>query len=745
MRKIILGSLCCLIATLFLVEFTGRVTIAQEAEAKDNPKQRPGYLVQIPLPINSKNATVVRQTIQRLMEKLPNAVRADEQPVVVLEFDTDNGKTGRGSKLESCLELARFIASPELKRVRTVAYIPAAKTYVDENLAFEPKTTSQLNGHAVLVAIAANEIAMHRDAAVGNAGADEQNIDNLLREVYRSIARSRLTLPEPMALSMLDPALKLYRVSTDEGVVYVGDGELGELEAKGDVIETKTISQAGKASLFTSKELLDFRLIRHRVTSRIELARAFNLPQNSLEGDPTLGRDWDAATIELPNYIDTKVVEWVTRSINNTDANLIIFKMNSSGGDPSSCLRLARRIAEYDPNSVRTVAFVDGVARGPAALFALSCDHLIMSPASEIGGIPEPDLDPEWIESKRERIVDLAREKGRDWSLMTGVVDLKHEVNRYREKSSGQLRLLSEAEYLTLDEPQQWVLLGPLGLREGVDANLAEQVFIARAITEDDESLRAFYQLEEVPRELTPTMADRWIDKVAKFLASPFVAPWLLFAAVFFISTEMSAPGLGVPGFLGTLCLIAFFWAQYLDGNAHWLEIILFLVGVVFILLEIFALPGFGIFGIGGLLMIVVSVILASQSFVIPKTTAELNRLPISLSMVLAGAMGFFVAVAVLRKVLPNTPYLKRMMLEPPAKHVETGLEGDRDPDAIVDWSYLAGRSGETITPLVPSGKARIDGQVYDVISDGRMIEKSESIVVKEAIGNRIVVMPRDV
>ena len=350
-------------------------------------------------------------------------------------------------------------------------------------------------------------------------------------------------------------------------------------------------------------------------------------------------------------------------------------------------------------------------------MVALSCDHLIMTPTSEIGGEPDPPVDSEWLTDTQVNVISLARTKGRDWSIYRGFLDPDFQINRYRERNSGQVRLLSNEEHESLEDPDSWLLLGPLGIKEGIDANTAEQLFLARAICNDMEGLQTFYQLESEPTTLTPTVTDRWLEKVAHFLASPMVAPWLLFGAVFLLSTEMSAPGVGVPGFLGTLCVIAFFWSQHLDGNAHWLEIILFLVGVVFIAMELFILPGFGIFGAGGLLMVIVSIVLASQTFIVPRTSAELNRLPVSLSMVLAGAMGFFVAIAILRKVLPNTPYLKRMMLEPPQPHDDSGLSGGRDPGAVVDWSYLEGATGEAITRLIPSGKARIKGEVHDVIS----------------------------
>ncbi|MEM9413491.1 MAG: NfeD family protein, partial [Planctomycetota bacterium] len=184
---------------------------------------------------------------------------------------------------------------------------------------------------------------------------------------------------------------------------------------------------------------------------------------------------------------------------------------------------------------------------------------------------------------------------------------------------------------------------------------------------------------------------------------------------------------------------LLYFWSQHLDGNANWLEILLFGVGVVFLLIELFVVPGFGIFGIGGMLMVVVSIVLASQTFVIPSNTEEFNQLPRSLFAVTGAMGGMVAAMIVFRNLLPNTPYFKRLMLDPPAVSRDSFPDG-KDPEAVVNWGHLVGRQGISITLLAPSGKARIDGQLIDVISDGRLIEKNQAVVVSEVSGNRVQV-----
>jgi len=308
--------------------------------------------------------------------------------------------------------------------------------------------------------------------------------------------------------------------------------------------------------------------------------------------------------------------------------------------------------------------------------------------------------------------------------------------------TTGQQRLLADEERHALVDADDWQSLGKVDLRKGVSGTLAEQWQLARALVADASQLRAFYQLSAEPEVVQPTGVDRVLEKFARFLASPWVAAWLLFGAMFLLSTELSHPGVGVAGFLGTLCLILFFWSQYLDGNTHWLEILLFLAGIGFVLLELFILPGFGVFGFGGLLMIVVSLVLATQTFILPRTSEELHRMPVSLGMAVAAFGGGLVAMMLLRRYLARAPFLNRLMLRPPAQTSTKVPTSDVGEGEL--YASLLGQQGTAATPLMPAGKANIAGRTVDVISDGAMVERGSAIVVVEVQGNRIVVKPAD-
>ena len=396
--------------------------------------------------------------------------------------------------------------------------------------------------------------------------------------------------------------------------------------------------------------------------------------------------------------MDQQSVDWSIRALDaklGDDTNIIIVRLNSEGGELQPCLQMARYLSDFDSTQILTVCYVEGKAVGPSALIALACDRLMMHPQARLGGRYEPAISEEDLKTNQAAIEDLAAQKERPWSLSMAMLNYNMELQRFQHKKSPRAQLVSKEEYEQMTDAELWNWMDIQPMQDGLSGENAWKFDVAENVFPDFQKLEDHYNLENT-EVLTPTKTDKMIESLAQFLATPFVSSMLLFGAMFLISTEMSNPGISIPGFLGALCLILFFWSQYLDGNAHWLEILLFIAGVLFILMEIFVIPGLGVFGIGGLLMVVCAIVLASQTFIIPRNSEDFARLPVSLGMVAAASAGFLVALAVLRKVLPNTPYFKKMMLEPPAQD-PTDLH---DREAIVDWSEMQGKSGVAITPI---------------------------------------------
>jgi membrane-bound ClpP family serine protease len=170
--------------------------------------------------------------------------------------------------------------------------------------------------------------------------------------------------------------------------------------------------------------------------------------------------------------------------------------------------------------------------------------------------------------------------------------------------------------------------------------------------------------------------------------------------------------------------------------------VLLFVVGLGFVGLELFVLPGTGIFGFGGIAMIFVSIVLATQTFIWPRSAEDFARLPVSLSMIFAAVAGVAVALILFRKYLTHMPVFNRLMLKSPVS--DDSLESLDQREALVHWRHLVGQTGKTVTPLVPAGKAKFGHEVVDVVSDGEMIDPDQPVVVIEVSGNRVVVQAND-
>lgn len=673
----------------------------------------------VPIPITGLVDQQIESLVERALRKLPND---GPRPVFIFEFRPRANSTGEGSDFGRALTLARYIAGDRLSQARTVAWVP--------------KT---VKGHAVLPVLACEQIVMSKDADLGAAGIDETSIDPTVRRGYSEIAERRRTVPPAIALGLLDKDLGVVKVTTIEGIRYETADELPKLREEGLVSKEETVFQPGDHHVLSGAQMRqEYGFASHLAADRRELAAALQVPVKSLSQDTTPEEGWRPMRVDLSGPVHQKNVNWVLRAIEDHDrrgdCNLLFINIRSAGGNAEQSLRLAEQIASLRPR-IHTVAYVDKQARADAAIVALACDELIAHPEAVLGGPGEANLSANELDALREPLAEIARAHDRDWSPMLALVDPSVELQRYTNALGNEVRFLTAEEAEQLPDPDQWRRDDqPVETRRGLTGQQAEEMGLARGTARNLEELKALYQLEGD----VPEMQANWALAAIEWLADPKIAGLLLFIGLFALVFEMSTPGIGVPGFIALLCFILYFWSQFLHGTAHWLEILLFVAGITCVAIEIFALPGVGIFGIGGALMVITSIILASQTFVIPANEYQLRQFPVSLIMVAAGVLGGMASVAVIRRFLPDTPYFNRMLLRPPQAEEREALSRR---EALADYEHLTGKRGITATPLVPAGKAQFGDELVDVVSTGgELIPKGSPIIVEEIAGNRVVV-----
>lgn len=579
---------------------------------------------------------------------------------------------------------------------------------------------------------------MSPDAKLGAAGKDESRIDVTMMSAYRDMAERRRTIPAAVVLGMLDRDLSVTKVQlVDGGVRYVLPDELARLRAEAKVVKEETVIPEGDLGTFTGRQLrLEYGFASYLAANRKELAEALEIPPDSLR-DKAATASWRALRINIRGRISSRTAREAIQTIREAQkkkkVNLVCFSIESPGGEPAAALQLVNFLTSLDPSQVRTVAYVGHEARSLAAVVALACDEVYAAEEAQLGGPGDPSLAADDLEDIRTAVQDAARAKQRDWSLPMGLLDSRLAVYRFQREGTNEERYFCEQERGERRNPDQWNRQGnELELDAGVTGLQARQY---RLIDGHADNLKTVLGKFNIDEEIAVAERNPVVSAIERLAAQPWFGRTLLFIAFFALISEASAPGIGAPGFVSVLCFLLFFWCQFLNGTAGWLELLLFAGGVICIGLEIFVIPGFGIFGIGGTLMVLTSIVLASQTFIVPHNSYQLEQVPGSLFTVVFAAGGVLAGLWFMRRILPETPILRRLILPPPPdEEVQDELE------SIVDWRYLEGKRGVTTTQLTPSGKARFGDDVVNVISDGVVIARGTPITVTRVQGNRVLV-----
>jgi hypothetical protein len=395
---------------------------------------------------------------------------------------------------------------------------------------------------------------------------------------------------------------------------------------------------------------------------------------------------------------------------------------------------LVNLLAGLDARQLRTVAFVEEEARSVAAVVALVCDEAYAPDDAILGGSGDTYLSQADLDDMRASLQEIARARQRDWSPLVALIDPQLELYRYRREGTNVERYLCEEEYQQVDDPAAWKREDKIDMRAGITGAQAKACGFLRGNADTFESVVRQFNLQE---DITVAKRNPVVAAIEQLGAQPWLARTLLFIAFFALISEASHPGIGVAGFVSGTCFLLFFWSQFLNGTAGWLELILFAGGLACIALEIFVVPGVGIFGIGGGVMVLMSIILASQTFIFPRTTYQFERLSGSMFTMVAACGGVLTALWIMRKYLAESWLLSRVMLPSPAEELDLD-----HTEALVDWDYLEGKRGVTTTQLTPSGKARFGDDVVNVISDGLLVPKGSSVRVVQVRGNRVLVEP---
>ncbi len=445
--------------------------------------------------------------------------------------------------------------------------------------------------------------------------------------------------------------------------------------------------------------------------------------------------------IPIKGVIDLGLSGFLKRALNEArtdNAKIVILEIDTFGGRVDAAVEICQYLEDIKP--IPTVAFIDDQAWSAGALITLACNRIIMSPGSSIGsaepraaGFMQQDelTDEKTVSAIRAKFKAVAESNNHPANLALAMVDKDVELKKVRIKDRIEILTAEELEEkkTLLKEKDIQILktINPKGKLLNLSAQDAKEFNLAEAVISSREELLNFLNLKD---QTVIEKSLNWSEVLVRFLTHPIVSSLLLTLGFLGILFELKIPGWGISGTLGILFLALFFWGHYLVGLSTWTEVIIFFLGILLLLLEILVIPGFGITGISGIVLILLGIFLSlvKHPFALPK--AQLIQAFYTLSFAIITA---FAGIVISWKFLPQTKLWKRITLNV-SETKEAGFTVAPSLEA-----YL-GKTGRTFTVLRPSGRAKIEEKILDVITEGEFIEKDKEIKVVKVEGNKITV-----
>ena len=617
-----------------------------------------------------------------------------------------------------------------------------------------------LTGYAVLSALACDEIVMGPEASLGPITPEGEAVTPREREEVRALANRKGRDPD-LLLGLLDKNADLREVHTaDRQTHYVLAEHLEEFTKTHQVIDEEPAWEGGRRGILTADRARRG-FVKLLAEDRAVIRETYRLP--STADNPTLGGVIRPVRIKIEGPLDSAQEAYLKRRIaqaRQENVNLVFFDFDTPGGLETPANNVAELIAaphlRSDEERSPIVERPRLRRRGPAKA-RLACDDIVFHKDGRLGDIRQRD--------HRHRAGRLDRAPGR---RNAGLRQIAKQAGGLLQHRRGQGRPIAIAgangrdpeavivqqakdtqngavvwvlkEWVDAD-PGRFVVQDTLNKAENtpltVSSDDAVTLGMSRKVVDNFRELTDSYGLKGDVRTDGPT----WVDSLVFTLTTPWMSWLLLFLGMFMLILELKLPGIGLPGILSALAFLLFFWGHYLSGTADQLEIMLFLGGLVCLALELFVFPGFGVFGMSGILLILVSVVMASHTFVWPTQEYEYRQMGGTLLQVTVAIVAVAGGAVVLGRYFPSLPLFNRIVLkpepigEPDDPTAKPTLGGDPT------YFYLIGETGPLHRPpLRPTGKARFGELLVDVTADGFYIDPNSLVEVVEVHGQKVIV-----
>jgi membrane-bound serine protease (ClpP class) len=279
-------------------------------------------------------------------------------------------------------------------------------------------------------------------------------------------------------------------------------------------------------------------------------------------------------------------------------------------------------------------------------------------------------------------------------------------------------------------------------------ASKAFEYGIASAVVKDRAGMLNFLAERDNASFVGETMVleTLWSEEMVRWLNSPAVMGVLVMLALLGVYIEFNTPGVGLPGLVAVICFVIIIGSKYLVDLANWVEVALFVVGLLLLLIEIFVLPGFGIAGFLGIICMIFGLFgmlvkNAPGELPWPRDALAWKDFTDGVIGLSVGFFGFVVLAWLLAKYLPRLQFLSGLILVPTAAKLGTEMEISMTtlPESKTIGVNI-GELGEVVSKLRPTGKVKFGDAIVDVVAEGEFLDAGVQVEIVAIRGNRVVV-----
>ena len=412
--------------------------------------------------------------------------------------------------------------------------------------------------------------------------------------------------------------------------------------------------------------------------------------------------------LKVTSDIDPRSNRYVTLGLERAiemNVDFVILELDTYGGALIDADEIRTKILNYE----RPIyAFINKDAASAGALISIACDSIYMSTGSSIGAATvvtgEGNAAPDKYQSYMRSIMrSTAESKGRNPEIAEAMVDEEILLDS----------LIKDGKVLTFS------------VSEAIENGFCE------AEVEGIEDIMLKSNVKTYDIELFKL---NWSERIIALFLNPAVSGVLILLILGGLYFELQSPGFGFPIAASIIAALLYFTPYYLNGLAENWEIIFFFVGLLLISIEIFVIPGFGLPGILGLVFTIGSLVLV----MINNDGLSFDLIEPSLinNAIITSLIGFLSALFLMIFMgtrLTRTSFFNRFAL--------TAVQDtSRGYTSSFYNKSLIGATGIVESILRPSGRVKIDGEIYDAYTRGEYLDKGEKIEVISAEGTSLKV-----